>query len=163
MKSITQFVAVSVMSALVSGCMCMMPMEKMDMEKDKMGQMDMGGKGQSHEMAGTKIETTKVEKRVGDLIVAFSTIPAKPTVGENVLRVKLTDASGGTVRDAVVTFDVTMTMPGMTVMEEKAAVTKDDVYLANTNFGMAGEWQITIKIQRAGEGERREHFTVTVS
>ena len=162
MKSITQFVAVSVMPALVSGCMCMMPMEKMDMEKDDKGHMGMEHKGQSHEMAGTKIETTKVEKRVGDLIVAFSTIPAKPTVGENVLRVKLTDASGGTVRDAVVTFDVTMTMPGMTVMEEKAAVTKD-VYLANTNFGMAGEWQITIKIQRAGEGERREHFTVTVS
>ena len=162
MKSITQFVAMSLMSAVVSGCMCMMPMEKMDMEKDDKGHMGMEHKGQSHEMAGTKIETTKVEKRVGDLIVAFSTIPAKPTVGENVLRVKLTDASGGIVRDAVVTFDVTMTMPGMTVMEEKAVVTKD-VYLANTNFGMAGEWQITIKIQRAGEGERREHFTVTVS
>ncbi len=162
MKSISQFVAVSLMPAVVSGCMCMMPMEKMDMEKDKMGQMDMGKKGQTHEMAGTKSDKTKVEKRVGDLIVAFSTIPTKPTVGENVLRVKLTEASGGTVRDAVVTFDVTMTMPGMTVMQETAAVTKD-VYQANTNFGMAGEWQITVKIQRAGEAERREHFTVTVS
>ena len=69
-------------------------------------------------------------------MVAFSTIPAKPIVGENVLRVKLTDASGGTVKDAVVTFDVTMTMPGMTVMEEKAAVTKD-VYLANRTLA----WQ----------------------
>ena len=161
MKSITQFVAVSLMPAVVSGCMCMMPMEKMDMGKDNRGQMDMGDKGQSHEMAGTQVDKTKVEKRVGDLMVAFSTIPAKPTVGENVLRVKLTDASGGTVRDAVVTFDVTMTMPGMAVMEEKAAMTRD-VYQANTNFGMAGEWQITVKIQRAGEAERREHFTVTV-
>lgn len=162
MKSISQFVAVSLMPAVVSGCMCMMPMEKMDMEKDKMGQMDMGNKGQTHEMAGTKSETTKAEKRVGDLIVAFSTIPAKPTVGENVLRVKLTYAGGGTVSDAVVTFDVTMTMPGMTVMEEKAAVTKD-VYQANRNFGMAGEWQITVKIQRAGEAELHETFTVTVA
>ena len=162
MKSITQFVAMSLMSAVVSGCMCMMPMEKMDMEKDKMGQMDMGGKGQSREMAGKKVETTNVEKQMGDLMVAFSTIPAKPTVGENVLRVKLTDASGGTVRDAVVTFDVTMMMPGMTVMEETAVVTKD-VYLANTNFGMAGEWQIAIKIQRAGEAELHETFTVSVT
>ena len=113
-------------------------------------------------MAGTKSENAKVEKRVGDLMVAFSTIPAEPTVGENVLRVKLTDASGATVRDAVVTFDVTMTMPGMTVMEETAAMTRD-VYQANTNFGMAGEWQITVKIQRAGAAERREHFTVTVT
>lgn len=158
MTSITQFVAVALMPAVVSGCMCMMPMEKMDMGKDNMGQMDMGDKG----VIGTKSDNTKAEKRVGDLIVAFSTIPAKPTVGENVLRVKLTDASGGTVRDAVVTFDVTMTMPGMTVMEETAAVTKD-VYQANTNFGMAGEWQITVKIQRAGAAERREHFTVTVT
>lgn len=157
MKSISQFVAVSLMPAVVSGCMCLMPMEKMDMEKDKMGQMDMGKKDQSHEMAGTKSE-----KLVGDLIVAFSTIPAKPTVGENVLRVKLTDASGGPVRDAVVTFDVTMTMPGMTTMEEQAVVTKDG-YQANTNLGMAGEWQITVKIQRAGETERREHFTVIVT
>ena len=162
MKSISQFVAVSLMPAVVSGCMCMMPMEKMDMEKEKMGQMDMGNKGQTHEMAGRRIETTKSEKRVGDLIVAFSTIPAKPTVGENVLRVKLTDAAGGTVRDAVVTFDVTMTMPGMTAMEETAAMTRD-MYQANANFGMAGEWQITVKIQRAGAGERREHFTVAVS
>ena len=162
MTSITQFVAASLMPALVSGCMCMMPMEKMDMGKDNKGQMDMGDKGRSHEMTGTKVDKTKAEKRVGDLIVAFSTIPAKPTVGENVLRVKLTDASGGTVRDAVVTFDVTMTMPWMTVMEENAVVTKD-VYLANTNFGMAGEWQITVKIQRAGAAERREHFTVSVT
>ncbi|MDI3461334.1 MAG: hypothetical protein OJF50_000155 [Nitrospira sp.] len=162
MKSITQFVAVSLVPAVVSGCMCMMPMEKMDMGKDNMGQMDMGDKGRSHEMTGTKSETTKAEKRVGDLIVAFSTIPAKPTVGENVLRVKLTYAGGGTVSDAVVTFDVTMTMPGMTVMEEKAAVTKD-VYQANRNFGMAGEWQITVKIQRAGEAELHETFTVTVA
>ncbi len=162
MKSITQFVAVSLMPAVVSGCMCMMPMEKMDMEKDTMGQMDMGDKGRSHEMTGTKGDKTKTEKRVGDLIVAFSTIPAKPTVGENVLRVKLTDAAGGTVRDAVVTFDATMTMPGMAVMEEQAAVTKH-VYQANTNFGMAGEWQITVKIQRAGEAELHETFTVTVA
>lgn len=33
MKSITQFVAVSLIPALVSGCMCMMPMEKMEMGK----------------------------------------------------------------------------------------------------------------------------------
>ena len=64
MKSITQFVVVSLMPAVVSGCMCMMPMEKMDMGKDNKGQMDMGDKGRSHEMTGTKIEKTKVEKRV---------------------------------------------------------------------------------------------------
>ena len=132
------------------------------MGKDNMGQMDMGHKGRSHEMAATKSETTKVEKRVGDLMVAFSTIPAKPTVGENVLRVKLTAASGETIRDAVVTFHVTMLMPGMTVTEEQATLTKD-FYQANANFGMAGEWQVTVKIQRAGEAERRERFTVTVT
>lgn len=162
MKSIMQLFLIFMVAALVAGCMCLMPMEKMDMGKDNMGQMDMGDKGRSHEMTGTKADKTKVEKRMGDLMVAFSTIPAKPTVGENILRVKLTDVSGGTVRDAVVTFDVTMTMPGMTVMEEKAALTKD-VYQANTNFGMAGEWQITVKIQRAGEVERRENFTVSVT
>ena len=162
MKSITQVVAVSLISTVVSGCMCMMPMEKKDMGKDNMGHMDMGDQGQSHEMAGTKVETTKVEKRVGDLMVAFATIPQKPTTGENVLRVQLTAASGETIRDAVVTFHVTMAMPGMTVTEEQATLTKD-FYQANANFGMAGQWHITVKIQRAGEVERRERFIVTVS
>jgi Cu(I)/Ag(I) efflux system membrane fusion protein len=78
-----------------------------------------------------------------------------------VLRVKLTDASGETIRDAVVTFNVTM-MPGMTVTEEQATLAKD-FYQANANFGMAGEWHITVKIMRAGEAERREHFTVSVT
>jgi hypothetical protein len=86
-KSITQFVAVSLMSAVVSGCMCIMPMKKMDMEKDRWTG------GIKAEMAGTKIEKTKVEKRVGDLMVAVATIPQKSTTGENVLRVKLTAAS----------------------------------------------------------------------
>ena len=162
MTSITQFVAVALMPAVVSGCMCMMPMEKMDMGKDNMGQMDMGDKGRSHEMAATKSETTKVEKRVGDLMVAFATIPQKPTTGENVLRVTLTDASGETVRDAVVTFNVTMAMPGMTVTEEQATLAKD-FYQANANFGMAGQWHITVKIKRAGEAELNESFTVTVT
>jgi YtkA-like len=124
MKSITQFFAVSLMSAVVSGCICLMPMEKMDRGKDHMGQMDRGDKGQSHEMAGTKIEKTKVEKRVWDLMVAFATIPQKPTTGENVLRVKLTAASGETIKDAVVSFTVTMAMPGMTATEESATLTK---------------------------------------
>lgn len=152
MKSITQFVAVSVMSAVVSGCMCMMPMEKMDMGKDK---------GRSHEMAGTKIEKTKVEKSVGNLTVAFATIPQKPTTGENVLRVKLTAASGETIRDAVVTFHVTMAMPGMTVTEEPATLTKD-FYQANVNFGMAGQWDIVVEITQPGQPVRREKFTVLV-
>ncbi len=159
MTSITQFVAVSLMPAVVSGCMCMMPMEKMDMGKEKgkdnVGQMDMGNKGQSHEMAGPKSEKTKVEKRVGDLMVAFATIPQKPTTGENVLRVKLTAASGETIRDAVVSFNVTMAMPGMTVTEEQGVLTRD-FYQANANFGMAGQWHITVKIKRVGEAELHE-------
>ncbi len=63
MKSISQFVAVSLMPPVVSGYMCMMPMEKMDMEKDKMGQMDMGDKGRSHEMAGKRLKQQKSKNR----------------------------------------------------------------------------------------------------
>jgi len=156
MKAITQFAAVSLMPAVVSGCMCMMPMEKMDMGKDNMGQMARGDKGQSHEMT-----ETKVEKRVGDLMVAFATIPQKPTTGENVLRVRLRNASGETIRDAVVTFHVTMAMPGMTVTDEPATLTKD-FYQANVNFGMAGQWDIVVEITQPGQPVRRERFTVLV-
>lgn len=162
MKSITQLCTVFVMPAVVSSCMCMMPMEKMDMSKDKMGQMDMGHKGQVHEMAGTKTENRQAEKRVDNMRVAFTTIPQKPTTGENILRVKLIAPSGDTIRDAIVTFNVTMAMPGMTVTEEKAVLTKE-VYQADTNFGMAGQWLITVKIIRAGDSELQDTFTVTVT
>jgi hypothetical protein len=161
MKSITQFVAVSLMPAVVSGCMCLMPMGDMDIGKDKMGQMDKGNKRQSHEMTGTKIEKTEVEKRVGDLTVTFATIPQKATTGENVLRVKLTDTSGETIRDAVVSFNITMAMPGMTVTKEQATLTKD-VYQTNVTFSMAGQWDIVVEITRPGQPVRRERLTVLV-
>lgn len=167
MKSLLQSLIVLMTSTLVSGCMAMMPMGCMDMgKKSDMGNMQMG-KDNREKMDGGKdmnspVTGTKIEKRVGDMTLAFATIPSKPTTGENVLRVKLTDASGETIRDAVVIFGVTMSMPDMSVMEEKATLTKD-YYQANAHFGMPGQWHITVKIRRAGEAELQERFTVSVT
>ncbi|MCS6302815.1 MAG: hypothetical protein H8K07_04015 [Nitrospira sp.] len=54
MKSISQFVAVSLMPAVVSGCMCMMPMNDMSMkEKEDMGMRKVGERGSGMVMTGT--------------------------------------------------------------------------------------------------------------
>lgn len=46
MKSISQFVAVSLMPAVVSGCMCMMPMDDKSMKKkEDTGMMKMDERG----------------------------------------------------------------------------------------------------------------------
>lgn len=161
MTSITKFVAVSLMSAVVSGCMCMMPMEKMDRGKDNMGQMDMGDKGQSHEMAGTKIEKTKVVRRVGDLMVAFSTIrnlPCQKFVFARYTSLVTAAVSSITVIPGIVIVTSNVTTASLTIPPE-ASVS----FTPTHSRPLSGEWQITVKIQRAGAAEQREHFTVTVT
>lgn len=57
MKSTTQFVAVSLMSAVISGCMCMMPMNDRSMkEKKDMGMTKVDEQGSGMSMIGTTVD-----------------------------------------------------------------------------------------------------------
>jgi Cu(I)/Ag(I) efflux system membrane fusion protein len=116
-------------------------------------------------MEGMKMDTpTKagpMEKKVGDLTLTLSTQPEKTKAGENTLRLRVTDKSGKPVTDAQVSFQYTMAMPGMVLSKAEAKHSKDGFYETKANFGMAGQWDVTVSVRRPGQKEIQEKFTLT--
>lgn len=102
------------------------------------------------------------EKKSGDLTLALETQPVKPKVGDSVVRLKIRDAKGNPVLDATVNIISTMTMPGMAPGKAVAKHVKDGVYEATVNLAMAGAWEIGVSVQRPGQKEVRERFTLRV-
>ena len=118
--------------------------------------MEMGDMSKSAPAADARSE-----KRAGDLALSLETQPAKPTPGENVIRLKLRDAKGTPVQDATVNLTSTMAMPGMAVGKAAAKHVKDGVYEATVNLAMAGAWEIGVSVQRPGQKPIVEKFMVT--
>jgi membrane fusion protein, copper/silver efflux system len=116
-------------------------------------------------MEGMKMNTpTKagpMEKKVGDLTLTLSTQPEKTKAGENTLRLRVTDKSGKPVTDSQVSFQYTMAMPGMVLSKAEAKHSKDGFYETKANFGMAGQWDVTVSVRRPGQKEIQEKFTLT--
>lgn len=104
---------------------------------------------------------TATEKKSGDLTLFLETQPAKPKLGENVIRLKIRDAKGAAVLDATVNMTSAMTMPGMAAGKATAKHIKEGVYEAMVNFAMAGTWEIAVTVQRPGQKPVQEKFTVT--
>jgi len=131
--------------------------------KEAMGAMaGMAGMDMSE---GSKTAAAKEgprEKKSGELTLVLETQPAKPKAGEIPLRLKITDSKGGLIKDAKVSFSYTMSMPGMAATKAEGKQSKEGIYEAKTNLAMAGAWEITVSIQRAGQKEVREKFTVAV-
>ena len=124
--------------------------------------MSMEGMAGMPGMEGMKMETPAkggpMEKKAGDLILTLSTQPEKTKAGENTLRLRIVDKSGKPVTDAQVSFQYTMAMPGMVLSKAEAKHSKDGFYDAKANFGMAGQWDLTVSIQRPGQKEIQEKF-----
>jgi membrane fusion protein, copper/silver efflux system len=121
-----------------------------------MAGMDMGDAQKKAPAAATA-----TEKKSGDLTLSLETQPAKPKVGENVIRLKIRDAKGAPVPDATVNMTSAMTMPGMAPGKATAKHIKDGVYEATISLAMAGAWEIGVTVQRPGQKPAQEKFTVT--
>ena len=133
------------------------------MEQAQMGEMDMGGM----EMGAPKAKEAKdpagakLEKKTGGVTLVLSTEPASPRIGENQIRVKLTDEVGKLVSTAKVLLTYTMPMPGMVPATIPMALGKDGLYEAKANLGMGGQWDLTVTVKRAGQTDVKESFSVT--
>lgn len=161
MPSLKHSFAVWFSSAFLSGCMGMMSMgNMMDMDMGKkhdMGCMEMGERRMGHQMMGG------MTQKPGDIAVTFSTVPEKPRIGENILRVRLTEGTpGNAIEKAEVVFRFTMMMPGILVQEAKAMRTQEGFYEARAELSMAGQWDIVVEITQPGQPPRRETFTIGV-
>ena len=71
--------------------------------------------------------------------------------------------SGKPVTDAQVSFQYTMAMPGMAVSKADAKHSKDGVYETKATFAMAGAWDVTVIVRRAGQKEIQEKFKLTAA
>ena len=100
------------------------------------------------------------EKTVGNLKLRVSTEPQLAKLGDNTLRVEVKDAQGKPVTDATVALEYTMDMPGMMIEKALASHSGGGVYEAKVKFAMAGSWGVTVSVQRPGQAEVRERFTV---
>ncbi|HJU60530.1 MAG TPA: FixH family protein, partial [Candidatus Binatia bacterium] len=98
------------------------------------------------------------EKKTGDLTLTLSTQPEKTKAGENLLRLKITDQVGNPITDAKVSFNYTMNMAGMVLSKVEAKLSKDGFYETKANFGMTGEWDVTVIVRRSGQKEIQERF-----
>jgi Cu(I)/Ag(I) efflux system membrane fusion protein len=128
------------------------------MEQAQMGKMDMGP---PKTQEAKPVPPSKLEKKIGGLTLVLSTEPSPPRIGENQIRVKLTDGTGKLVSNAKVLLTFTMPMPGMIPATIPMTLGKDGVYEATANLGMGGHWDLTVTIRRAGQPEIKETFAVT--
>ena len=53
-----------------------------------------------------------------------------------------------------------MNMPGMVLSKADAKSSKDGFYETKANFGMAGEWEVTVVVRRPGQKDIQEKFKV---
>jgi Cu(I)/Ag(I) efflux system membrane fusion protein len=100
------------------------------------------------------------QKKSGDLTISLETQPQKPRLGENVVRLTISDAKGKPVQDAAVNVTFAMNMPGMAPGSTAAKRVKDGVYEAKVNLAMAGSWEIAVSVQRPGQKPVQGKFTV---
>ncbi|WDT77761.1 MAG: FixH family protein (plasmid) [Candidatus Manganitrophus sp.] len=142
-----------------SNMMGALGMAGIKMEQAQMGEMDMDMNGMKK--GGKKGEAPKgpQTKKTGDLTLTLSTEPAPPQDGENLLRLKVADASGKTIENAKVVFSYTMPMPGMKAVKAPASF-KNGQYEGKAKFGMAGTWEVTALVTLLGKTEVQEKFTL---
>jgi Cu(I)/Ag(I) efflux system membrane fusion protein len=133
------------------------------MEQAQMGQMDMGGMpmGEPQPEKTTQMAKASGDKKAGGLTLALSTEPASPRIGENLIRVTVKGEGANLVVNANVQLTYTMPMPGMMPATVPMKPGKDGAYEAKVNLGMGGRWDLTVTVQRAGEADVKEMFSVT--
>lgn len=117
--------------------------------------MEMGG--------GTGAPAGPQEKITGDLKLRISTEPEPAKVGDSTLRIEVKDARGRPVTNATLILEYTMDMPGMRIDKAQVSHTGEGVYKAKIRFTMAGPWGVTVSVQRPGQREVRERFTVNAN
>lgn len=95
----------------------------------------------------------EIKKKAGEYDVEVRIDKNPPVVGDNLVKIEVKDASGHYTTDAKVVVEYSMpAMPGMPAMKYKEnADLKGDAYAAKMNLSMAGSWNVTIKITRAGK------------
>jgi len=98
----------------------------------------------------------------GDLTITLSVDRYPLVKGDNMLNVKVADASGKAVADGVVSVRYFMpAMPGMAPMDfNTQAVLKGDQYAFSANVPMEGGWKAEVSVARPGKPAATATFNI---
>ena len=98
----------------------------------------------------------------GDLAITLSVDRYPLVKGDNMLSVKVADASGKSVTDAAVSVRYFMpAMPGMAPMDfNTQAVLKGNQYAFSANVPMEGGWKAVVSVVRAGKPVATARFNI---
>ncbi len=98
------------------------------------------------------------------LDITFTSKPSPPKSGENTFEVTVKDASGKPVTDAEVSAMFYMAAMGA-MPEMKNTVTlkhqKEGRYVGTGQVTMAGKWDVTVSVKRAGKEIGSKKFPIT--
>lgn len=102
-------------------------------------------------------------KKAGDYTVTVAFEKNPPVTGKNRISITLKDPAGLEVTDARVVLEYSMPpMPGMPAMNYRAeAKSSGGNYAATADFSMAGPWNLSVRIERAGKTSQAK-FNVDV-
>ena len=111
--------------------------------------------------AGTEslVETTQ------DLAIEFRSEPDPPKAGENAIEVAVKRPDGSPVTDATVTTAFSMpAMPSMNMPPMRSdvalAYVAEGIYRGTGHLSMAGTWNVTVAVSRAGQQIGVKKFSV---
>ena len=138
-------------------------MAAINMEQAGMGEMGKGGMKMSHTDMPRTPWASRQEKMVSGFTIALGTDPSPPRVGENRILAQVTDGSGNAISHANLTLTSTMPMPGMSLTTTPLGLRENAIYEASLILGMAGQWDVTVIVQRQGEPPIQATFSVTAS
>jgi len=98
--------------------------------------------------------------------IMFMSKPNPPKTGNNAFEVMVKDAAGKPITDADVSAMFYMAaMPAMKMPEMRNTVTlkhqKDGTYTGDGQVMMAGKWDVTVTVKRAGKEIGSKKFPVT--
>ena len=107
-------------------------------------------------------QTASTQKPTLDIMLM--TKPSPPKMGENTIEVMVKDAAGKPVTDAEVTamflMAATKTMPEMK-NNVTLKHTKEGTYVGTGQVAMAGNWDVTVMVKRAGKELGNKKFPIT--
>ena len=106
----------------------------------------------------------EIVKNADDLKIKVIMGSNPPVTGENSLNIQLSDAEGVPVTKAKIKIDYSMPPEGdMPPMIYKARAKFDgEGYKAKVNLSMSGDWNIAVKIKRAGKSLAKMEFKIRV-
>jgi len=102
-------------------------------------------------------------KNFGNNTLWLVSAPNPPVRGNNIFEAVMADATGNSINDAKVTFDLNMTNMNMGRNAALATFQGAGRYSGTVFFSMGGPWRVNVLVQRSGQPDATVQFNFSIS